>query len=431
MGAVTLEGRLRSRLALLLAPTLAALAVAAVFVTSRALDAVDNEHARALSAGIAHAIEAEVGEGDSRAEAQREALSTIDVRVYRIAIRDGPSVGAMAGELAALPPGSCHTVRNSEGAWRGCAVAAGPEVIVAAVQVDAHARVVRELGEWMAVAVGFVLMVAFGASRLAIRTPLASVRALATWARGVTRGEDARPPRDETIELGDLADAFERLVSELTAALDRERAQSAHIAHELRTPLTTIIAELHAMPSSSGDAVARLREDAARLARVIDAILLLSAPASHRATVVVNVADLARRLAPAGATVNAPDEALVEAEAELVELAVQNLVENATKHAPGMATLTVQREANSVRIAVVDRGRGLDADGRRRMFDRFWRESETGGGTGLGLALVRAVAERHGGIADARAPGEGRGLDVGFSMGPLLAWHDTAAEPLS
>jgi signal transduction histidine kinase len=431
MGAVTLERSLRSRLALLLAPTLAVLAIAAVIVTSRALDAVDDEHARAISAGIAHAIDAEVAEGDPRADAEREALSTIDVRVYRVSIHGGPSAGPMAGELVGLPAGACRTVRDSEGAWRGCGVAVGPQVIVAAARVDAHARVVRELGKWMAVAVGLVLAVAFAASRLAIRTPLASVRALAGWARGVTRGEVARPPRDETIELGDLADAFERLVAELTAALDRERAQSAHIAHELRTPLTTMIAELHAMPSSPGDAVARLREDAARLARVIDAILLLSAPASRRAPVVVNVADLARRLAPAGATVNAPDEALVEAESELVELAVQNLVENAAKHAPGTTTLTVEREANGVRIAVVDRGRGLDAEGRRRMFDRFWRESETGGGTGLGLALVRAVAERHGGTADARAPGEGRGLDVGFSMGPLLAWHDVPAEPLS
>src|SRR6202034_897480 len=106
---------------------------------------------------------------------------------------------------------------------------------------------------------------------------------------------------------------------------------------------------------------------------------------------IVNLADLAREIAPVGVVVDAPDEALVEADERLVRLAVRNLLDNAARYGGGARVLRVSRDDTGVRLAVVDQGPGLGAAARRRMFDRYWRQSADGEGRGLGLALVRAV----------------------------------------
>jgi signal transduction histidine kinase len=58
------------------------------------------------------------------------------------------------------------------------------------------------------------------------------------------------------------------------------------------------------------------------------------------------------------------------------------------------------------------------------MFERFWRAAQDGHGSGLGLALVRAVAESHGGSSEARANPGGRGLEVSLTFGHVVGWHD-------
>jgi signal transduction histidine kinase len=71
----------------------------------------------------------------------------------------------------------------------------------------------------------------------------------------------------------------------------------------------------------------------------------------------------------------------------------------------------------------VDDGPGLDQGARARMFDRYWRATAEEGGAGLGLALVRAVAELHEGRAEARGNASGRGLEVSITFPKLLDWH--------
>jgi two-component system sensor histidine kinase TctE len=271
------------------------------------------------------------------------------------------------------------------------------------------------------------------AVRRALRAPLVELTSLVGWtARVVAAGEAISPPPAQTREIAQLEGAFDTLVRRLLDALARERANSAHIAHELRTPLTAMIAELETLPladETARAAVARVRADAARLAAVIDVILVLSdTRKSVRSDAVANVADIARELAPEGATIDAPDEALVEGDERLITLAVRNLVDNAEKYGEGARLLRVSREGERVRVAVADGGPGLDATARERMFDRYWRGSADGEGSGLGLALVRAVAERHGGSAEARPGPGGRGLDVSFTLGRVAGWHDRPEE---
>src|SRR5262249_14772030 len=152
--------------------------------------------------------------------------------------------------------------------------------------------------------------------------------------------------------------AFDTLVRRLLEALARERANSAHIAHELRTPLTALAAELESLKvtdESSRAAVSRMRSDVARLADVIEAILILSTrPDSQvRGNGVVNVADLARELAPGGVRVEAPDEALVGGDERLVALALRNLLDNARKYAGGAQAVRVSRAGDAIQLVVL------------------------------------------------------------------------------
>ncbi len=93
------------------------------------------------------------------------------------------------------------------------------------------------------------------------------------------------------------------------------------------------------------------------------------------------------------------------------------------------ASMRVSREREVVRLSVLDEGSGLKEPGlsdaaRGRMFERYWRSSADGEGRGLGLALVRAVAERHGGRAEARVGSGGVGLEVSMTFDKLTVWHD-------
>ncbi len=426
MGAIRLEARLRTRLAIVLVPLLTAVGVAAVAVTAHALDAADDTRARSVAYAVALTVRAELAEGDSFADAAHESVAPYDARDVQIFVGvKGPATG-LPTELAGVTSDRCDALSRGGVPWRACAARLDDLHVTVAVRTEAHRAVVRTLAQWMLAVLALALLGTFVALRFSLRSPLRSLVRLAEWADGAAATELASPPTGGTVEIDILSAAFDRLVKQLLDVLSRERANSAHIAHELRTPLTAITAELAAMPSTGADAVARVRSDAARLTRVIDAILLLSGPPqSKRGDSVVNVADVARKLAPPGAALTAPDEALVEADPHLVELAIVNLLENATKYAAaGARAVKVTREADLVRVSVVDDGPAPDAAAREQMFDRYWREAGSGAGSGLGLALVRAVARRHGGEATARDADRAPGLDVGFTMGPLLEWHD-------
>jgi two-component system OmpR family sensor kinase len=440
MGAPTLEASLRARLLAFVAPLFVAVGVASLALTSRALDVIDTDAARTRAEAALRMLQTEEAEGDDPELALKEVLLAADADGVRIVLRFGNPPKEMSGAhavpatLGALPRGVCGTASDDDGAsWRGCAVRAGDLEAIVAVPMEAHRAALRNLALSMIGVLAAALLATLVIARVAVRRPLASLKALVGWSEHVV-ASDAKappPPRGDATEVARLAASFEDVLRRLFDALERERANSAHIAHELRTPLTGMRGELDALAARSlavaeRDAVARLAGDVARMSDVIDAILALSSPRDAKsATAVVNLADVVRETTPQGTTVEAPDEALIEGDARLIDLALRNLLDNATKHGGRAEAVRVRKASNGgVELTVTDDGPGLDERARAHMFERYWRGSANGDGAGLGLALVRVVAERHGGGAEARVNPTGRGLEIAMTFAPLLEWHE-------
>jgi signal transduction histidine kinase len=437
MGNRGLEARLTARVLVAAGAILAMVGMAAVVVTDRVLDEGDTSSARAFANEARDTVQRELAEGDSVQQALDELLAGAggDPTV-RLTARtaDGPP-RTLGPPVPALARDTCSTLVDDAGTpWRACEASQGSTSVVAAVPLAKHRQVVSALARGMTGVVVLALLLLWAAVRRAVSGPVAELAGLVRWTARIGQTEDAPPsPLATTREVAHLARAFEGLVRRLLEVLARERAASAHIAHELRTPLAATLAELDALSPADEAAAAlgqRLRGDLVRMADVVEAILVLTSPApAGRSDAVVNVADLARELAPGGALVEAPDEALVEADEALVALALRNLIDNGERHGGGVKRVGVSREGETLRLSVTDGGPGLNGPARARMFDRYWRGSADGPGKGLGLALVRAVAERHGGTADTAVAPSGRGLCVSLTLGRLIGWHEADRLP--
>ena len=440
MGAPTIEAALRIRVLALVVPTLLVVGSAPVAVTYYVFERADEGQAAHRAEAALRALHTELAEGDPLERSLSEVLTAADADGVRVAIQgEGApawrhTTRAVPASMLSLAGDACAQSRDEQGLpWVGCTARDPQFRSIAAVPVVSHTRVIVTLAEAMAAIVavalaGMVLMV-----RFSVRSTTRSIAGLARWSEGILETDEpkAAPPADTT-DVQQLSRAFDGLVHRLFEALARERASSAYVAHELRTPLTAIIAEVEQGIAAGGDErLARIRQDAVRLAGVIDAILALTAPPDRPLkTGVVNLADLVRDAAGEGTQVDAPDEALIEGDSHLLTLALRNLVENANKHGGRPAKLVrVTREEAWVRVAVVDDGPGLDEAAREKMFDRFWRSGRETSGKGIGLALVRVVAERHGGTATARANEDGPGLEVSMTLGPVLGWYAAKADP--
>lgn len=428
----SLETSLRRRLVVLVGTALIAVAAAAYAITASTLEVGADESARRRARAALSMLAAERAEGDTPEDAAREALVASDADGVCVMLRqeklESRGTLEVPAALVNLPPDTCGDATGKEGeAWRGCSARAGATTAIVGIPTGWQHAALRRVGLWLLLIVVVTVLATALATRLTVRRLLASLRELAHWSRAVSDADEPPPPpRDPTVaEVEQLAASFDALVRRLLEALHRERASSAHIAHELRTSLTAMRGDLESQTVDATVGV-RLLADVDRMARVVDAILLLSRPrVVLTPPSLVNLADLVREVATKATSIDAPDEALVHADPRLVELALRNLLENAQKYSGHPATkVHVRRENDAVRIAVLDDGPGLPEAARAKMFDRYWRAVADGEGSGLGLALVRAVAESHGGHAEVRLNPAGKGLEVSMTLGSIVSWHD-------
>jgi len=347
---------------------------------------------------------------------------------------------------ALLPPGTPET----PGLLRLRRMAAAPIVVrgrtVGAVVVQAgrpSELVAREVGPLLLlIALALVVGVGALASVLIFRPASRRLQELADTARRLGAGDAAaRAPETGGDEIAGVARAFNQMAADLVqraAALqtsDRVRRQLlADVSHELMTPLTAIRGYLETldMPSIALDEKARsrylgiVREESLRLERIIGDLLDLARMEAGGGA--LNIEDVpigqifgrvhARHehaAREAGVTLESRgDQAtLVRGDRLRLEQVLQNLAANALRHTPegGRVVLGVARRGDAVVLSVQDSGAGIQPEHLPHVFDRFYkadasRAEESGTGSGLGLSIVKAIVERHGGaITVASVPG--------------------------
>ncbi len=290
-----------------------------------------------------------------------------------------------------------------------------------------------------ALAGGVTLFLALLASYLAGARVTAPLRRMAGVAQRVDAGDlepRMAPPTASGAEVLVLAEAFNHMLDRLSEAFRGQREFVADASHELRTPLTVIRGQLEVLAAQedpSGEEVRRVERlvqaEITRISRLVDDLLLLAQAeqTDFLRPEMINVHSFVDELWD-GLSLTAerrfelgpiPDGAL-QADPDRLAQAVRNLARNAiehTAHETGLVRLEVERLApDKIRFAVIDDGPGIPAVERDRIFERFHRtdpaRTRSAGGAGLGLAIVRAIAEAHGGQVRARDSRDGRGASV-------------------
>ena len=243
---------------------------------------------------------------------------------------------------------------------------------------------------------------------------------------------DSAPVRLDGLpaELRPVGLAVNRLFARVEEALQHERTLTADAAHELRTPLAALRAQAQVALRSRdegerSEALQALIGGVDRATRLVETVLTLARldarsidraalPAVSLEEIAAEAVD-ALRASPRARTIRIEVDVptlTIRADRDSLPIALRNLGENALRHAASRMRIEARAETDELIIAVRDDGPGMTADKRARAFDRFYRGGPDGGGAGLGLALVKRVAEMHGGHVRFEAGLEGKGVGV-------------------
>lgn len=289
-----------------------------------------------------------------------------------------------------------------------------------------------------------IIAIALGGGLLATESALAPVRRLSDAVRRVvdTGRTDARVPLagtgdaldDLTVRFNEMLDKIEGLVTAMRGALD-------NVSHDLRTPLTRLrgTAELALAadpdPQRCRDALADCVEESDRVLLMLNTLMDISEAESgamqlHRAPVAVadvigRAVDLYHDVADARditLTASAPADLTVSADRPRLEQVMANLIDNAIKYTgpDGSVDVTASREDGRALLRVRDTGAGIPPDEIPRIWDRLFRgdRSRSERGLGLGLSLVKAIVEAHGGTVTVESEiGRGSTFTVALPLG--------------
>lgn len=356
-----------------------------------------NEHARALARIVQNALpppDAPPNEQQAALErltrGLRFSLTLLSADRQLIAAVGPPLIapGTVAAEsLHHAPDAIAWSARLPDGRWLLGSVAIGP----------------HSLGAVLALLVLLAAAVALCALPI-VRHLTRRLERLQRGAEALAAGNlAARVEIEGNDEIARLALSFNDAATRIEHLVGVHKTLLAQASHELRTPLTRIQLALDLLKGGVDPRhKAGLEADIAELDHLVGEILLASRldamPDLEQIEDIDLLALAAEEAARYPATEVGGDHTHMRGDPRLLRSAVRNLLENAHRH--GQAPVRVRLSAldDAVRLSVVDAGPPIDESERGRLFEPFYRRGNTGG-HGLGLALVRQIAQRHGGDA--------------------------------
>jgi two-component system OmpR family sensor kinase len=324
-------------------------------------------------------------------------------------------------------------------------------VAVRAAPLDEVADATASLVRTLLLAGGLVLAVGAAATWWTVKRAMRPVDEMVDTAEAIAGGDLTRrvPEGDPTTELGRLGASLNEMLASLEHAVTSEKDSQerlrrfvADASHELRTPVTAIsgYAELRRKggletPDAEDRAWARVESESARMAALVEDLIMLARLGEGQPLVreSVDLVELARDAAADHAaidperpvTVEAPESLLLEGDSQRLHQVVSNLLANVRVHTPPgtLTTILVEDQEAWAVLAVVDDGPGIPEGSLDRVFQRFHRadpsRSRRSGGSGLGLSIVEAIVEAHGGTVDAgKDPGGGARFTVRLPKRP-------------
>ncbi|RSN18368.1 two-component sensor histidine kinase [Streptomyces sp. WAC 01325] len=453
----TLRGRLTVGLVVLLAVSCAAVGVAVVielngFLTRR-LDEQLTEAGPRFPASLEHSgVLPDDHDGDERADTRRQATGTFGARLLDGAVTHAAVVRTTGtlnvklsardeGELAAIPvDGTAHSVDLSSLDDYRVVASRGidGDVLITGLPLEPVEAAVHRLELVAGIVFGAALAITGVAGGLWVRwslRPLSQVAATATQVSELPLGSgevtlpSRAPESDPRSEVGRVAGAFDRMLGHVEDALTKRHASeerlrrfAADASHELRTPVASVrghaeLALLHPgpVPPEVTRALERIAAESARMGEMVDEMLLLARLDAGRALqrqpvdltrLVLDAVTDARAAGPDHRwTLELPEEPVtVTGDMHRLHQVLANLLANARIHTPEGTQVTVSLEFDSgaAVLTVHDDGPGVPEDVAPGVFERFTRADrrrteDAGSGAGLGLSIVAAVSEAHGG----------------------------------
>jgi signal transduction histidine kinase len=251
-----------------------------------------------------------------------------------------------------------------------------------------------------------ILLVAYPVARWLAR----SIERLAAPVAAFGRGNlAARAPTDGPGEVGVLASQFNETADRIQALVRSQQSLLANASHELRSPLARIQMQLEQIGERSSIAIrADIRREIAELDDLVEEILLSSKLQSQHRPKLADTVELLALVAEEGARVGVQADgvlAVVRGDSRLLRRVIRNILENAVRYSGGNDSVEVRiaRVGVNACVDVLDRGPGVPASERERIFEPFYRARgarETAGGVGLGLSLAKQIAREHGGTLE-------------------------------
>jgi signal transduction histidine kinase len=305
---------------------------------------------------------------------------------------------------------------GEEGELSLLAASAGPRIVVVGAFLEDRDDALASLDALLFVGLPVALLLAGGAGYVVAGSALRPIERLRTRAEALGARDLAQrlPVTEADDEVRRLAVTLNGMLERLDDAFARERAFVGDASHELRTPLARLKAELE-LAARGGRSVEQLEAAVRSAAADTDHLILLAEdllvlaradqgklPLRTERIDVRELLDETRRRSAPEAAVEVADGLTLTGDRLRLQQALANLVDNAQRHGRAPITLTAEADEHGVTLHVRDAGPGVPAGLRSGAFERFTRGDPTrdpDGGAGLGLAIVAAIAEAHGGTA--------------------------------